>query len=173
MDTQRTSMQPGSSTTRRLRQRLTLRSELLLALLPTLTVLAMLWLLEALSNQRLLFASLASSAFLIYLDPEHGTNAVRTLVLSHVLAAVLGAVVVTLFGAGYLAGSLAMIVIILLMVLLDIVHPPAVSTALSFAFRGEDERTILLFAFALAMIAVRVVLQRSVLWLFKRLHTQR
>ena len=131
MDTEHTSMQPGSSTTRRLRQRLTLRGELLLALLPTLTVLAMLWLLEAPSNQRLLFASLASSAFLIYLDPEHGTNTMHTLVLSHVLAAVLGGGVVVLFGAGYVAGSVAMIAIILLMVLLDVVHAPAVSTTLS------------------------------------------
>jgi hypothetical protein len=46
-----------------------------------------------------------------------------------------------------------------------------VDTALSFAFRGEDERTILLFA--LALIAVLVVLQRGVLWLFKRLYTPR
>jgi CBS-domain-containing membrane protein len=171
MNTQHTSMQPGTSTTRRLRQRLTQHGELLLALLPTLTVLAMLWRLEALNNQWLLFASLASSAFLIYLDPKHGTNTVRTLVLSHVLAAMLGAIVVALLGAGYAAGSVAMIAIILLMVLLDIVHPPAVDTALSFAFRGEDERTILLFA--LALIAVLVVLQRGVLWLFKWLYTPR
>ena len=58
-------------------------------------------------------------------------------------------------------------------VLLDIVHPPAVSTALSFAFQGKNGRTLLLFTFALAMIAVLVLLQRGVLWLFKRLHTQR
>ncbi|WP_380283062.1 hypothetical protein [Hymenobacter rubripertinctus] len=51
-------------------------------LLPTLTVLVMLWLLELLSNQRRLFASLASSAFLIYLDPAHYTNSTRTLVIS-------------------------------------------------------------------------------------------
>ncbi|MEC4818085.1 MAG: hypothetical protein SAK29_33165 [Scytonema sp. PMC 1069.18] len=45
---------------------------------------------EVLSRQRLLFASLASSAFLIYLDPQHGSNTVRTLVLSQMMAASIG-----------------------------------------------------------------------------------
>lgn len=49
------------------KQRIGLKGELLLAAMPTLTVLLVLALVEALSNQRLLFASLASSAFLIYL----------------------------------------------------------------------------------------------------------
>jgi hypothetical protein len=42
MDTEHSSMQPGNATTRRLRQRLTIKGELLLALAPTLTVLALL-----------------------------------------------------------------------------------------------------------------------------------
>ncbi len=53
------------------RPRLGGQREVLLALLPTLTVLGLLWLLKLLSNQQLLFASLASSCFLIYLDPGH------------------------------------------------------------------------------------------------------
>jgi hypothetical protein len=52
------------------------------ALLPTLTVLAVLGLVEALSRQLLLFASLASSAFLIYLAPRHKANSLRTLCLA-------------------------------------------------------------------------------------------
>jgi hypothetical protein len=70
----RDSLQPGTAARRSLRQRLRLRDELLLAFVPTATVLIVFAAVEALSNQRLLFASLASSAFLIYLDPEHGTN---------------------------------------------------------------------------------------------------
>ncbi len=49
---------------RGVRRRLNLRGEFALALLPTATVLAVLALVEALSRQRLLFASLAASAFL-------------------------------------------------------------------------------------------------------------
>ena len=56
--------------------------ELALALLPTLTILLVLAFVEAFSRQRLLFASLASSAFLIYLEPRHRTNSVRTLALA-------------------------------------------------------------------------------------------
>jgi CBS-domain-containing membrane protein len=126
--------------------------------------------LESISNERLLFALLASSAFLIYLDPEHGTNRVRTLVGSHFMAAVLGSLVVAVLGAGYLSAGVALDATILLMIVFDVVHPPAVSAALSFAFRGEEQRTVVLFVVALAMIAVLVVLQRGVVWLFKRLH---
>jgi hypothetical protein len=61
------------------RKRIGLKGERLLAFMPMATVLLVLALVGALSSQRLLFASLASSAFLIYLDPEHAVNQVRTL----------------------------------------------------------------------------------------------
>ncbi|MEG4214331.1 hypothetical protein QUA27_02620 [Microcoleus sp. Pol14C6] len=35
-------------------------------------------------------ASLASSAFLIYLDPQHGTNTMRRLSLAQIMAATIG-----------------------------------------------------------------------------------
>lgn len=47
-----------------------IKGELRSALLPTVTVLAVLGLVETFSDQRLLFASLASSAFLIYLAQQ-------------------------------------------------------------------------------------------------------
>ena len=89
-----------------------LKHDLAMALLPTLTVLIVLGVLEAFSRQRLLFASLASSAFLIYLAPAGKANAGRTLV-----GAQLGALVVEVgarevLGAGYPAAALAMIAVI-------------------------------------------------------------
>jgi hypothetical protein len=57
-------------------RRVRLKDGLLLALLPTATVLLTLALVERLGGQHLLCAALASSAFLIYLDPEHEANAV-------------------------------------------------------------------------------------------------
>lgn len=60
------------------RRHLGIMDELLLVLMPTVTVLLVMALVEALSNQRLLFASPASSAFLIYLDPEHRANSICT-----------------------------------------------------------------------------------------------
>lgn len=145
---------------RRARKRLTLRGELILALFPTLTVLVVLAAVEVVAEQRLLFASLASSAFLIYLDPEHGTNTVRTLVLAHVIAAVLGWVTYWTMGPGYLSAGTAMVGTILLMILVDAVHPPAVATAMGFALRAGEASNLVLFGLALGITVVLVVLQR-------------
>jgi CBS-domain-containing membrane protein len=137
----------------------------MLALVPTVIILAVLGLVEVLSRQRLLFASLASSAFLIYLDPHHGTNTVRTLLISQLLAATLGWLGYLWLGPGYLSGGLAMLLTIILLIVLDAVHPPAVSTALSFAFRAGDESSLVLFGLALGITATLVALERAALWL--------
>ena len=152
------------------RLRLGLKGRLALALLPTLTVLAVLALLEAFSQQRVLFASLASSAFLIYRDPLHQMNSVRTMVLAQVLGSTVGVVITLVLGPGYIAGGSAMVVTIVLLIVLDAVHPPAISTALTFAFRAEDERTIVLFGLALGLVAVLVVLQQAALFIVRRFH---
>ncbi|HEX6984053.1 MAG TPA: HPP family protein, partial [Planctomycetaceae bacterium] len=134
-----------------------------LALLPTATILAIFGFVEVLSHQRLLFASLASSAFLIYLDPQHGTNATRTLVASQMLAALSGWLTYAAFGPGYAAGGTALVSTIVLMVSLDVMHPPAVATALSFAFRAGDAGNLLLFGLAVVVTAVLVVLEQVTL----------
>ena len=82
-------------------KRLHLTGELVLALVPTMTVLGVFALVEVFSRQRLLFASLAASAFLIYLDPQHGMNATRTLVVSQMLAAGIGLGGYLALGPGY------------------------------------------------------------------------
>ena len=138
-------------------------------MLPTLIVLVVLALVEVLSRQRLLFASLASSAFLIYLDPFHGMNTVRALVGALLLAALTGLLTFWVFGHSYVAAGSAMIVTIVLMILLDMVHPPAVGTALSFAFQTGAESTLVLFMLALSITAVLVILERVTLWLLARL----
>lgn len=133
--------------------------ELVLALLPTGTVLLVLLVVEALAEQRLLFASLASSAFLIYADPGHAVNRVRTLLLAHGSAATIGVAVDLLLGTGYGPAALGMTATILLTLALRAVHPPAISTALTFAFRPGDADKWAIFMAALAIVAVLVVLQ--------------
>lgn len=140
----------------------------MLAIVPTITVLGVFALVEVLSQQRLLFASLAASAFLIYLDPQHGANSMRTLILSQMLAATLGLILFLMLGAGYLSGGLAMLGTIVLMIVLDAMHPPAVATALSFAFRAGNESNLLLFAMAVGITAVLVLLQRVALRMLGR-----
>jgi CBS-domain-containing membrane protein len=165
---ERESLKPVEGANPSLRRKIGLKGEFALALLPTLTVLAVLGLVEVFSRQRMLFASLASSAFLIYLDPQHGTNTVRTLVIAHLLAAGIGLATFLTLGPGYLAGGAAMVASITLMIVFDAVHPPAVSTSLSFAFRASQESNLLIFALALGVTVVLVLLQRTALHLLAR-----
>ncbi|MGE5649703.1 HPP family protein [Noviherbaspirillum sp. UKPF54] len=151
------------------RRRIGLKGELALALLPTMIVLLVLALVEALSRQRLLFASLASSAFLIYLDPENTVNQVRTLLLSQLGSAALGLLSFELLGPGYLSGGIAMLIAIVGMIALDAMHPPAVSTALSFGLRAGDASNLALFSLAVGITALLIGMQKSALWLLRRM----
>jgi CBS-domain-containing membrane protein len=168
MQENRESLKSVQGTDRYARQRFTFKDELVLAVLPTLTILGVLLFVEILDRQRLLFSALAASAFLIYLDPMHGTNAIRSLVISHLGAATVGLLIYQVLGPGYLSGGGAMILTILFMILLDVVHPPAVSTSLIFAFRAGDETNLVIFALAVGVTAVLVLLERSALWLLAR-----
>jgi CBS-domain-containing membrane protein len=168
MSQKRKSLKPIEGANRSVRRRLGIKGELLLATAPTAVVLGVLALVEALSRQRLLFASLAASAFLIYLDPQHGTNSVRTLVSAQLMAAVIGWLTFISFGSGYIAAGSAMILTIVLMIVLDIMHPPAVATSLSFALKAGNENNLVLFGLAVGITAVLVGLERFALWLLAR-----
>ncbi len=145
-----------------------MKGELALAALPAAAVLVVFAVVEHFTRQRLLFASLASSAFLIYLDPQHATNQTRTLVIAQLSAAVAGYATLMVIGPGYWAAAGAMVIITVLMISADVVHPPAVGTGLAFAFKGTDESNLLLFVVSVAMVAILVVLERTVLWQLKR-----
>lgn len=165
---ERSSLKPVEGANRSLRRRLDLKGELVLAAVPTAIILTVLALVEVLSRQRLLFASLASSAFLIYLDPQHGTNTVRSLMFSQIMAATIGFITHIFFGTGYISGGSAMVITIVLMIVLDVVHPPAVATSLSFALRAGNETNLVLFGLAVAITAVLVGLERFTLWVLAR-----
>ena len=160
--------QPIADKPAAVRRRFGTREELILALLPTTIVLLVFGLVQAWSKQELLFASLASSAFLIYLDPKHATNSARTLIISQILSALIGFSMFYIFGPGYLSAASAMIVAIIAMVTLDAVHPPAVSTALAFGFRSSNENNLTLFVLSVFLIVMLVGLQRVSLWLLAR-----
>lgn len=168
----RESLLSSSKRRQALRARLSVRAELMLAGLPTATVLVVFAFVEAVTEQRLLFASLASSAFLIYLDPEHGTNSVRTLAISQLLAAAIGFVAYEAAGGTYAGAAVAMVAGITLMILLDVVHPPAVATVLAFALRTGDERNLLLFGITVALVALLITLEKITLHLLTRLRRQ-
>lgn len=151
------------------RPRLTFARELALAALPVATVVAIFALVDAFTRQRLLFTSLASSAFLIYLEPNHGANEARTLVTAQMSAALAGFAGFAWFGPGYAAGAVALTATILVMIAARAMHPPAVSTALSFAFRTGNAGNLALFLLAVGLTTVLVALQRAAQWLLRRL----
>ena len=144
------------------------KTEVALAVMPTVMVIAVLMLLEAFSKQQLLFGSLASSAFLIYLDPKHPTNSIRTLFIAQISAAIIGYLVYLLVGPGYGAAALSMVLVVVLMIVTKAMHPPAVATSLLFAFQYTKPNTLMLFLFAIVLLIILVALQRASIWLIKR-----
>ena len=148
-------------------RRFDIKTEIVLALMPTVVVISVLMLLEAFSRQQLLFSSLASSAFLIYLDPRHPVNSVRTLVISQTVASVLGYLIFLLLGPGYLSAAISMILTIAVMIFTKAMHPPAVSTAMIFAFQFTPVNTVVLFISAVLLLVALIFLQRVSLWLIK------
>lgn len=155
------------------RKQIGLKGELLLALLPTAMVLFVMWFLDVATNRQVLFTSLASSAFLIYLDPNHPMNGLRTLVISHTAAALIGYGVFWVLGSGYHSAGLSMVLLILVMVVLDVVHPPAIGTTLSFAFHPKDDSSLLLFEAALVIVVVLALLSTVSIRLFRHLSRER
>lgn len=148
--------------------RANVKTEIVLAIMPATVVIAVLMLLEAFSKQQLIFSSLASSAFLIYLDPTHPTNSVRTLVIAQMSAAVIGYLIYLAVGSGYGPAALSMIITVVVMILTKAMHPPAVSTSLIFAFQQTKPNTLMLFLFAVILLVLLIVLQRISLWLLRR-----
>ncbi len=84
------------------------------------------------------------------------------------MAATTGLISCLVLGSGYLSGGIAMVLTIVLTILLDVVHPPAVSTSLSFALRAGNENNWVLFGLAVSIIALLVVLERFALWILAR-----
>jgi len=149
-------------------RRFDIKTELALALLPTTIIILVLMLLEAFSKQQMLFSSLASSAFLIYLDPKHPTNRVRTLTIAQMSAAFIGFVMYILVGPGYLSAAISMIVSIIVMIITGAMHPPAVSSALIFAFEYTRVNTLLMFFMAVVLLVLLIGMQRLSIWIIRR-----
>lgn len=149
--------------------RKSLAAELALALPATVTVLLAMFLVEELTHQRALFASLAASAFLIYHDPAHLMNTVRAMVTSYLAATALGVGAAWLLAPGYAAAAAALTLAICLLIATRSVHPPALAVALSFGFSAQQEETVILFALSVVVVALLIAVQVAVRWAFARL----
>ncbi len=136
--------------------------------MPATMIISVLMLLEIFTSQKLLFSSLASSAFLIYMDPKHPTNRVRTLIIAQISAALIGYLIFILLGPGYLSAAISMIIAIIVMISAKAMHPPAVSSAMIFAFQYTKPNTLMLFMMAVLLLVMLIVLQKLSLWVLKK-----
>ncbi len=151
------------------RRRRTIRNDLILAALPALTIVGALAFFDALVKQRLLFSSLAASAFLVWVEPRHPMNAVRTVLLSQLVAALDGALAFTLFGNGLAASGAATAMTAMAMIALDAVHPPAISTTFGFAMRAGRTPVGILFALVAVVTGLIIVLHQAAEFILNRI----
>ncbi len=88
-------------------------------------------------------------------------NRIRTLLIAQGGAALIAYGATVIFGPSYAVAGVCVVLVIALMVLLDVMHPPAVSTALSFGFTASKPSSLVIFAIALGMLILLVLLQRA------------
>lgn len=81
------------------------------------------------------------------------------------MAATIGWLTYLILGPGEPSAGTAMVITIVLMILLDVVHPPAVSTSLSFALRAGNENNLILLSLALGITVTLVLMKRCALWI--------
>ena len=153
------------------RPRWTLWQRCVLATGPTTVILVVYALVESFGHASLLYTSLAASAFLVYLGPRLRVNLIGTLLASQLFAASMGTAAFFAFDGGYLAAGFAMGLTIFFMVLTDMIHPPAVGTALLFGFRAENLENLLLFFVSVLIVVGLVLAQRFVTQALKRKRT--
>ncbi len=149
------------------RRRHGIAAERLLAVPPTLVVLVTVFAVDLLRHPRVLYASLAASAFLVYRDPGHRMNTVRVMVTAHVVGVLCGIGAALLLHPGYTAAAVAMVGTIVALVALVALHPPAVSTTLGFAFVASQDTAVGLFLLALTMLVALVLIQRTSVWVLR------
>ena len=92
----------------------------------------------------------------------------RTFLVAQGSAALLGFGSVSLLGTGFLAPGVALVLTIVLIITLDAMHPPAMSTALSFAFHTSSLKTLAIFGLTMVVIASLVTLQKAAFCLVQK-----
>ncbi|MDX1664458.1 MAG: HPP family protein [Candidatus Promineifilaceae bacterium] len=122
------------------------------AIATVLSVVAIIFVVQELATRPILVASLGSSAFLLYFQPRNEVNNFKPLVFGHLLAAVTGYGANLLFPEPYLSVASGLAVTVLLLAALRLVHPPAISTSLVFAYRPEQAVAIVTFGLTLAVV---------------------
>ncbi len=113
----------------------------------------------------LIFASFASSAFLLFMLPRSKTARPARFVKSYIIAALLGylgALSIAVIGE-YATIIIIIFVVAMLLPLFDAGHPPAVGIAFAFMLFGVGYAELVLVALGIALLlAMRLLLERAV-----------
>ena len=104
------------------------------------------------AHTRVLFAPLAASAFLIYNAPQERSNDARVIVASQLIGAAFGLGVAAFGHPGYASEATAMLLTISALISFDLLHAPAVPTALIFADAPVVLDNVAFFAIDLAIL---------------------
>ncbi|WP_426119501.1 HPP family protein [Kocuria sp. LHG3120] len=116
------------------------------------TVVLMIVVVEQIARQAVLVTSLAASTFLLYYQPLHRMNRFVPVVGGHLIAAGVGFLSDKFIPGGTLAPAVAITVTVAALAGLRIIHPPAVSTSVVFAYRPHEVSALLTFSLTLVVV---------------------
>jgi CBS-domain-containing membrane protein len=131
---------------------------------------------EILTRHHILFTSLVSSIFLIYVNPEDPMNDTLTILVSQILATGVGYTSYLLLGDSYWAGCVTVISVTFILVGIDKLHPPAIATSLIFNYRTHSQSDLVLFGLLIGLIAILFLMKKGYSYLeqlfFEKNHKQ-
>lgn len=113
----------------------------------------------------LIFASMGSSAFILFMTPRSKAAHISKFAKSYIVAGLIGYLgfAVKPFAGIYASLTLVMLIVTIALVFARAEHPPAVGIAIAFVLYNVGAAGILVVMLAmLLLIAVRVVLERAV-----------
>lgn len=116
------------------------------------TVVLMIVVIEQIAEQAVLVTSLAASTFLLYYQPLHRMNRFVPVVGGHLIAAGAGFLADEVIPSSTVALAVAITVTVVTLASLRIIHPPAISTSVVFAYRPHDASALLTFSLTLAVV---------------------
>lgn len=121
------------------------------------TVVLMIVVVEQIAEQAVLVTSLAASTFLLYYQPLHRMNRFVPVVGGHLIAAGVGFLADEIIPSATLALAVSITVTVTALASLRIIHPPAISTSVVFAYQPHDAGALLTFSLTLAVVIALAV----------------
>lgn len=151
-------------------EELNLRARLILGIFPVIIVLV-LTALEIKLRQHIIFTSLVSSIFLIYLRPNELMTDTATILVSQFTAALTGYLSYKLFGNSFWSVCVTILLVTAILILLNRLHPPAIATSVIFNYRTHSESDLFLFGLLIGIAVVLILVRWITNYLLSKMNT--